>query len=199
MKKAADKVERIHKVAKIAFFEATDIRACIEALEASNQPAVSQSLQDAKAAIAADLIQKALFGRLLIGVMTAFDPPKPGDFHLKVGMDLIAEKIPRKIVLERGGKLDDIEAAERCWGACLNFEPRGRLRTYRNKFVAHLSDPPAGMRDPIISELFDLGRMTAEVAEHLAHGTGFTGLSLESQVVPIRESSHVFWEIWKRS
>jgi hypothetical protein len=182
-----------------AFFEAIDIRACIEALEASNQPDVSRSLNNARAAHAAELIQKALFGRLLMEVMTAFDPVRPGDFHLKVGMDLIREEIPRMVVLQRGGKLDDIEAAERCWADCLNFEPLERLRTYRNKFTAHLSDPPDGMKNPIISELFDLARMTAEVAEHLAHGTGIAAISLESQVIPFRESSRAFWEKWKAS
>ena len=195
-KAAATKAERIYKVARIAFFEAIDIRACIEALEASNQPEVLRSLNNARAAHAADLIQKALFGRLLITVMTAFDPVKRGDFHLKVGMDLIGEEIPRMAVLQRGGKLDDIQAAERRWAECLNFEPRDRLRTYRNKSVAHLSDPPDGMEDPIISELFALARMTAEVAEHLAHGTGFAAVSLESQMIPFRESSRAFWGKW---
>jgi len=191
------KVERILKVAKIAFFEAIDMRACIEALEASNQSNVSRSLDDAKAALAAELIQKALFGRLLMEVMTAFDPEKQGDFHLKVGMNLIRQDVPRKIVLQRGGKIEDIEAAERCWTRCLNFEPFERLRTYRNKFVAHLSDSPAGMKDPIISELFDLARMTAEVAENLAHGTGVATVSLESQVMPHQESSRAFWAPWR--
>jgi hypothetical protein len=73
-KVAAAKVKLIYKVARIAFFEATDIRACIEALEASNQADVLRSLENANAARAAGFIQKALFGRLLIGVMTAFDP-----------------------------------------------------------------------------------------------------------------------------
>jgi hypothetical protein len=40
--------------------------------------------------------------------------------------------------------------------------------------------------------------MTAEVAEHLAHGTRRAGLSLNSQVVPVRDSSRAFWAKWKR-
>ena len=196
---AAEKAERIYKVALTSFSEAIDFRRCIEALEASNQADVLRSLEKANAAPAADLIRRALFGRLLIGVMTAFDlPVKPNDFHLRVGMDLVKEEIPRMLILQRGGKLDDIEAAERRWADCLNFEPRKRLRSYRNKFVAHLSDPPAGMKDPIVSELFDLARMTAEVAELLARGTGIGAeLSLDSQVVPFRDSSLALWGKWK--
>jgi hypothetical protein len=194
---AAIKAERIYKVAKTAFFEAIDICCCIEALEASNQPDVLWSLENAKAALAAGLIQKALFGRLLIGVMTAFDPVRRGDFHLRVGMDLIAEEIPRMVVLQRGGNIGEIEAAEHRWAECLNFEPLERLRAYRNKFVAHLSDPPAGMKDPIISELFDLARMTSDVAEFLAHGTGTDAVSLRSQVTSFRDSSRALWEKWK--
>jgi hypothetical protein len=95
-REAAKKAERIYKVAHIAFFEAIDVRACIETLEASNQSGVLQSLENANAARAAGLIQKALFGRLLMEVMTALDPVRcEGDFHLRVGMDLISEEIPR--------------------------------------------------------------------------------------------------------
>jgi transposase len=43
------------------------------------------------------------------------------------------------IVAPRGAKLEDIDAAERLWAECLNFEPLGRLRNHRNKLVAHLS------------------------------------------------------------
>jgi hypothetical protein len=35
------------------------------------------------------------------------------------------------------------------------------------------------MKDPIISELFNLARMTADVAELLAHGTGIAAVSLD--------------------
>jgi hypothetical protein len=55
------------------------------------------------------------------------------------------------------------------------------------------------MKDPIISELFNLARMTADVAELLAHGTGIAAVSLESQVIPFRDSSRAFWDKWKAS
>jgi hypothetical protein len=193
---SARKVTRIYKVAKTAFFDATDMLACIEVLEAGNQPDVLRSLESEGADRAADLIQKALLMRLLMTAMTAYDPMRPGDFHLKVGMDLIAEDIPRRFILQRDGDLSRIEAAETRWAECLQFEPLSRLRKYRNKFVAHLSDPPAGMKDPIVPELFALARMTAEVAEHLAHGTGHFP-SLRSQVTPYQNSGGVLWEKWK--
>jgi hypothetical protein len=69
--------------------------------------------------------------------------------------------------------------------------------TYRNKVVAHLSELPADMNAPIISELFTLARMIAEVAEGLAHGTGIAAVSLESQVSIFRDSARAFWEKWR--
>jgi hypothetical protein len=195
---AAEKAAWIYRVAEIAFFEAVDILGCIEALEASNQPDVLVSLKNAKANLAAGLVQRALFGRLLMGVMTAFGPVRSsGDLHLKVGMDLLGEQIPRMVVLQRGAKREDIEAAERLWAECLNFEPLGRLRNHRNKLVAHLSI--SDMQEPINSELFELARMTAKVAELLANGIGVSvmAVSLESQVVPYRDSSRAFWGKWK--
>jgi hypothetical protein len=197
-KATAAKVECILKVARAAFFDAIDFLACIEALEAGNRPDILQSLEAAKAGRAADLVQKALFERLLMGVMTAFDPVRPGDFHLGLGMKLVAEEAPRIALYGmKGANLADIEAAERHWAECLKFEPLDSLRTYRNKVVAHLSEYPADKDKPIVRQLFDLAAMTAKVAELLAHGTGIAAVSLDSQVVPFRESSLAFWEKWK--
>jgi hypothetical protein len=53
------------------------------------------------------------------------------------------------------------------------------------------------MNDAIISELFTLVGMIADVAEGLAHVTGFTPLSLESQVSVFRDRARAFWEKWK--
>jgi AbiU2 len=198
---AAEKAGWIYRVAEIAFFEAVDILGCIEALEASNQPDVVQALNNDKegADRAAGLVQRALFGRLLMGVMTAYDPVRSGDLHLKVGMDLLGEQIPRMVVLQRGAKLEDIEAAERMWGECLNFEPLERLRNYRNKLVAHLSI--SDMQEPINSELFELARMTAKVGELLANGmcVSSTAVSLDLQAILYRDSSRAFWGKWKTS
>ena len=199
-KATAAKVERILKIARAAFFEAIDFLACIEALEAGNRPDILRSLEAARAGRAGDLLQKALFGRLLMGVMTAFDPIRPGDFHLGVGMKLVAEEAPRIALCGmKGANFADIEAAERRWAECLKFEPLDSLRTYRNKVVAHLSEYPADKDKPIVGQLFQLAAMTAKVAELLAHGTGIAAMSLESQVVPFRESSRAFWERWTGS
>jgi hypothetical protein len=196
-KATAAKVERILKIARVAFFDAIDTLSCIEVLEASNRPEIIQSLAAANAGRAAELIEKALFGRVLMQVMTAFDPVRPDDFHLGVGMKLVADKVPRIVLCKsKGTHLADIKAAERNWAKCVNFKPLDSLRTYRNKVVAHLSEYPADKDKPIVSQLFDLAKMTAKVAELLAHGTGIAAVSLESQVVPFRESSRALWERW---
>jgi hypothetical protein len=97
-----------------------------------------------------------------MGVMTALAPKRdPGDFHLRVGMDLLADETLQQVFLLKGGKQDCIQAAQCRWAQCLNYQARERLRVYRNKVVAHLSQLPADMKDPIISELFILTRMIA--------------------------------------
>jgi hypothetical protein len=123
-KATAAKVELILKVARAAFFDAIDFLACIETLEAGNQPEIIQPLTAAKAGRTAELIQRALFGHCLMSVMTAFDPVRSGDFHLAVGMMLIAEQTLRMALCGM-----DIEAAEGHWAECLNFEHLGTLRT----------------------------------------------------------------------
>jgi hypothetical protein len=59
-----------------------------------------------------------------------------------------------------------------------------------------MSDYSADMEQPVVHQLFELARMTAEVAEHLAHGTGIAAVSLESQVGLFRESGRAFWDKW---
>jgi AbiU2 len=195
----AIKVELILKVARAAFFDAIDFLSCIELLEAGNRQEIIQSLAAAKAGRAADLVQRALFGHCLMSVMTAFDPVRPGDFHLRVGMALVGEQIPRMtLCMMNGANLADIEAAERRWDECLKFEHLESLRTYRNKSVAHMSEYPADMQKPVVRQLFKLAAMTAKVAELLAHGTGIARVSLESQVVPFGASGHAFWKIWTK-
>jgi hypothetical protein len=195
----ADNVERIMKAAKASFFDAVDFLACIEVLEAGKRHEIDRAVAAANAGRAGDLVKRALFGHCLMSVMTAFDPERcAGDFHLGVGMKLVAEPITRGHLLVRNGaNLADIESAERRWADCLNFEPLERLRIFRNKSVAHISTYPANMEQPVVHELFDLARMTAEVAEHLAHGVGIAGMSLESHLSLYRESGRAFWDKWK--
>ncbi len=38
-----------------------------------------------------------------MSVMTAFDPVRRGDFHLRAGMDLLAEEIPRTALCQMNG------------------------------------------------------------------------------------------------
>jgi AbiU2 len=192
------KADRILKVAGSAFVAAIDYLKCIELLEAGNLPDIEQSINNAGAGLAGDLVQRALFGRLLIGVMTAYDPPREGDFHLGVGMQLLAEPGARKLILERTwGNADQLEQAENLWARCLQFEALPDLRVYRNKFVAHQSDPPADLIHPLKGELLTLARSTAEVAEQLAAGTGVATTGLEAQVETFRPSARAFWAPWR--
>jgi hypothetical protein len=194
----AAKVELILKVAKAAFVDAIDFLACIEVLEAGNKPETTQALEATNSGRAAELIQRALFGHCLMSVITAFDRVRDGDFHLRVGMELLAEQIPRMALCQmKTTNIADIEAAERHWDDCLNFEPLASLRTYRHKSVAHMSEFPVHRKKPVVHQLFELAAMTAKVAEHLAHGTGIAAVSLESQVAPYRESARAFWEKWR--
>jgi hypothetical protein len=191
--------ERILKVAQYAFLEAIDYLICIELLEAGNRPDIEASINKAGAGPAGDLIQRALFGRLLIGVMAAHDQgSRAGDFHLAIGMQLLAKPGARKLISERtGANAVQLGQAENLWAECLKFEALPRLRVYRHKFVAHLSDPPPDLIQPLKGELLILARKTAEVAEMLAAGTGVVTASLNAQAETFRPSARAFWAPWR--
>jgi hypothetical protein len=189
-------ISRIHKVAQIAFLEAIDCGATIKILSEGNGDSIANNLEKLQADLAAGLVQKALFGRLLITVMTAFDPVRKGDFHLRVAIELLTEPVIG-ILTQHGSDAELLGQALELWNQCLVHPQMGELRNYRNKEAVHLSDRPESVRDPLIGELLELANMMTRVCELLANGLKMVDLSLESQVLVYEKSARQFWKPWK--
>lgn len=128
-------------------------------------------------------------------VERAYDPPRRGDRHLAVAFDLLNNNSVFGEVARRGS-LQSLQEAMQLWAAATDHPHRNVLRTFRNKFVAHLSQPPAGVPKPTIIQLFEVAADTAAVWERLAWGTGVTSIALQLQVQAYRESAQAFWRPW---
>jgi hypothetical protein len=130
--------ERVIKVAKHAFLSAIDYQGCIAVLEVGNNSQVWQAINDAGADKVAKLIRVTLFLRILMEVMREFDPPRPGDYHLRIGIDLLSNNNAVFQKLAAKGNAQDLTAAIQRFGI-LDADPRcNKLRHLRNKQAAHL-------------------------------------------------------------
>jgi hypothetical protein len=188
--------ERVMKVAKHAFLSAIDYEGCIAILEVGNNSKVWDALNKAGADKVTKLIRVTLFFRVLMEVMREYDPPKPGDYHLRVGIDLLSSNKAVFRKLASKGNSKDLLAAIKEFNA-LDADPRrDKLRHLRNKQAAHLSDLHPTKLLPLILELESFAHGTSKVAELITHGTGIATASLTSQLMPFGKSAEAFWNRW---
>ena len=191
------KFKRVRKIATSGFNQAIDYSACIIMLEQGKQGGVHIALEQSGANGAATLLQKALFQHSLVEVMAVFDPVRSGDFHLRVGIEMLGERELFDAVAVRGsaGKLTEAITRFQALEGSTTYET---LRHYRNKMGAHLSDFDPGIREPLIEDLITFANSSALAAEAFAHGSGVVTLSLDSQMGAHRASAEAFWRPWRK-
>lgn len=184
----------VQNVASRAYLDAIDAMACIEILERGNHLAVTKGINEAGAGRAATLIKHALFNRILFITMRAYDTVRKGDHHLKVAFN----KLAGSNLIEKTGEREqrDIVSAQSLWDNALNDPKLAKLRHYRNKHAAHLSQPDPNIDTPIVIELFQFARLTASIAEKLANGAGVFTMTLQNQIDAYEDSADAFWSHW---
>ena len=74
------------KVADAAYFAAAEFLSCVAILHAANEQAIVAKIEKHNGGKAFDLIKKAMFVRVLFGVMIPSDLSRKGDYHLRVGI-----------------------------------------------------------------------------------------------------------------
>jgi AbiU2 len=171
--------------------------ALIEVLETGNEHAVVKAINAAEAVRAAQLVRHALFAHLHILVSRAYSRARDRDLHAQRAFDLLTEPAVRAKVAERGIE-DDLAEAERLWRSCRGDHRLKAFLHYRDKYLAHRSEPTPGIPRPLVMEAFEIANATVNAIERLAHGTGVVGLSLASQLPAYSESAQRFWAPWAR-
>jgi hypothetical protein len=194
-KSAAALAQEVRVIAAAAFRDAIEMLAVVEVLEASNAKPVIDGINTAGAGRAAQIIQNALFVRVHMLVARAYSPSRDNDRHARRAFDLLKNPDVRAEVIASGRESDLVVAEER-WTACCGDHRLEPFLHYRDKQIAHLSEPRPGIRTPLYVEVFQLTRATAGALEKLAHGVGVIGLQLEDQVPAYSESASRFWQPW---
>jgi hypothetical protein len=167
----------------------------MEVLGAGNKPVLIRRIDQAGGKSACELIYKSLFQRLLLNTMRAYDPVRGGDFHLAVAFEVLAEPDVMAIA-KRRDSYPHISAATDLWHQTATDDRTLKLRHYRNKVVAHLSDLDPTMRLPINNDLFVIAGTTTKIAENLSIGTGACTIELRQQTGAYRQSAECFWSVW---
>jgi hypothetical protein len=188
----------LQKIAKFAYLDAIDTIACLEVLGAGNKEPLIRRINQAGAELACELIYKALVARVLLNTIRAYDPIRKGDFHLAVAFKLLEDTNVVAIARDHGSHWHIMEAVN-LWQLTAFDDRIVKLRHYRNKVLAHLSDLDANVRLPIYNDLFEIARRTSETAEKLSIGASTCTVELRHQTNVYRESSERFWSIWLRN
>jgi hypothetical protein len=176
------------QVAEAAYFAAAEFLSCVEILHAGNVQAVTKEIEKRNCGMAFDLVKKAMFARVLFGVMIPFDPVRKGDYHLRAGIDLLRNKA--------AGVIGDQEKADEALSRfdVLEKDPSfERLRQIRNKEGSHLSKLDDKIERAIIGELLTFANSCGTMIEAFVAGCGLHMPSLASQVQPYTASATAFF------
>jgi hypothetical protein len=188
------KVSSISAMAIEAFQTGMEILQLIELMERQNSGRINGNLSASGAARAGMMIRNSMITRLVILVVGAFSPTRPGDQHLRKGFEEMAHATVRSQLSMDAQAFAD---AERLWQA-LQVDPRlTTIKHFRDKYTAHSAAPKTGIGLPQYGEMFDFAREVATVMEKFAIGIGVTTETLSDTEDWRIESSQKFWEPWE--
>lgn len=192
-------VDQVREIAGRGYEDAIELLACIEILEAGNDPQVTGVFTTQPVMWAAKMVRVALFSRVLLLAMRPFDQIWKGDQHLAVAFELLEDPEVRAAVAQGGSSPADLEDAIRLYDVA-RADPRLKtLRYTRNKELAHLSERDPNISRPLNHETFAFARDVGLISEKLASGTGVASVELRHQLKAYTEGSRAFWAPWRKS
>lgn len=180
----------VRDIASEAFADAIDALSIIETLEAGNDPAAVAAVNSAQTDAVAMCVYRALWSRLVLIVTRAYADARPRDRHVQYAFDLLKDPTLR-LEVERQGNASALADAITLWSKGRGDHRLPAIRSFRDTQIAHWSD--ARMAQPIINDILDVSRATANAIERLAQGSGVVTLSLDSQLIGYKEKAKRFW------
>jgi hypothetical protein len=163
-------------------------------MERQNTGRINGNISDSGAARAGITIRNSMTTRLVILVAGAFAKTRPGDKHLRKGLEEMKDLGLRNQLKMNQTAFADAEAMFQR----LQNDPRmATVKHFRDKSTAHSADPVPGMRPPQYAEMFDFAKEVAATMEKFAIGVGVTTETLADTEDWRIESSQRFWEPWE--
>jgi AbiU2 len=187
--------ELVKQIAAKGFSEARDLVGCLAILREGDSYTVKRAIESAKAALAANIVQRALLQRMLMTVERAFAPHhRKSDHHARVAFELLSNQTIFDEVATAGSR-KPLEQACAFWRTYDTDARRTRLKHYRDKAVAHTAQRDPAISMPLVTELRNYAMGTADVLARLARGAGVVEVAL--QTAPYDESAKAFWDVWR--
>jgi hypothetical protein len=195
------KAERVRKIARIAYDQASENIGLVMFIELGNRPNIYRLFKAGEAHVPW-LIRGALLERLTMALMRLFDPPgsRKGQADpstserdsLPVVFALLDDPKVRKAATARGGA-NKMATAIALWSNLCSDERVGRLRKIRDYMMAHTITAKWSLVRSMFSDPLSLAGDSAKVVEALASGCGVAGPPLKAAAEIWEDRCKDYW------
>ncbi|GEO16232.1 hypothetical protein [Microvirga aerophila] len=189
----AERMRLVREIALRSYKDAVDLSAC-RALIYTYPHSYFHDPLTARAArqVLISLIDRTLIiSESALGLMKRTD-----DRNARVALFLLGDPAVYHDVA-RVGNPRSLELALQAWTATDLDPRRGLIKQYRNKSIAHRSDPDPGKREPFIDEIHTISGRVVSMLAHLATGAGAqveaTAVNSDTNYL----SASAFWKPWQ--
>jgi AbiU2 len=194
---AKDIIEtKLKPIAENGWADAIEILQLIALMKAQNNNSVNKGLSRAGAGRAAIVTRNAFIARLTLLIARCYARPKGGDLHTRAAFDLIAKDERVREELQRRQRTLTLKEAQASWSLCRGDHRLPRIKHFRDKYTAHLSEPDVDIPLPKYDELFPFAIETAKVMGTLAQVVGANAGRLDDWDAEITDSAEAFWRPW---
>lgn len=184
----------LQEVAERGYRDALECLAIMELYQLGDQPDTFAKANSTGAAWSFKRISTALISHLQLMIVRAYgNVNRQDDRHLRAAIEFLEIVQPR----DHNLTLDQrrLQQAMDLFAIALKDSRLGRLKTMRDKHVAHAALYTYGPDSPTYTDLFEFTRVTVDIWEHLAFGAGIASVPLADNIEDALASARTYWEL----
>ena len=184
----------LQEVAQRGYDDALECLAIMELYQLGDQPDTFAKANSTEAAWSFKRISTALISRLQLLIVRAYgNVDRNDDRHLRAAVEFLEAKQPwdNNLTLDQRR----LQQAMDVFAIALKDSRLERLKTMRDKHVAHAAQYTYGPHSPTYTDLFEFTRVTVEIWEHLAFGAGIASIPLADNMKDALASVRAYWEL----
>lgn len=184
----------VRKIISGALIDAQEIFVLIELLRQQNSGSINDSLNKVNAGGSGITIRNALISRLVLLTARCYSPVRKGDRHLHRGIDILADTSIRLSFSNNQTLIQD--AIDRFKKH--KTDPRQqRLKHFRDKFTAHISEPLNDVSLLTYTDLFEISDLTAQCIEDVSVSLKLFDSSIR-EAAKADQLAGAFWKPWRQ-
>lgn len=184
----------LREVAERGYRDALECLAIMELYQLGDQPDTFAKANSTEAAWSFKRISTALISHLQLMTVRAYgNVTRQDDRHLRAAIEFLETKQPsdNSLALDQGR----LQQAMDLFAIASKDSRLERLKTMRDKHVAHAARYIYGPHSPTYTDLFEITRVTVDIWEHLAFGAGVASIPLADKMQDALASARAYWEL----